>query len=116
YKPGDVISTRKGLSVEIGNTDAEGRLILADAITFASEQKPKMIIDIATLTGAARIALGTDIPVLFSNRDDLAKQVVELSANLNDLVWQLPLYLPYRSLLNSYIADLNNVGNDTYGG
>ncbi len=116
FKPGDVIATRKGLSVEIGNTDAEGRLILADAITKASEQKPELIIDFATLTGAARIALGTDIPVLFSNRDELAKQVVELSAKLNDLVWQLPLYRPYRSLLNSYIADMNNVGNDTYGG
>lgn len=116
FKPGDVIATRKGISVEIGNTDAEGRLVLADAITKASEQKPTLIIDFATLTGAARVALGTDIPVLFSNRDDLAKQIVELSFQLNDPIWQLPIYRPYRSLLNSYIADINNVGNDSYGG
>lgn len=116
YRPGDIIQTRKGITVEIGNTDAEGRLVLADALTEAVEDKPELIIDIATLTGAARIALGTELPALFSNDDDLAQEVVKHSKLLSDPVWHLPLFTLYRDSLNSSIADINNAGVDSYGG
>lgn len=116
YRPGDVIATRKGLTVEINNTDAEGRLILADALTEAASEKPELILDFATLTGAARVALGTDIPILFTPQADLARDLIEASEITQDPLWQLPLYAPYRKLLESPIADLNNSPVGAYAG
>src|SRR5690242_11639386 len=89
-RPGDVLRSRKGLSVEIGNTDAEGRLVLADAITRAAESDPRLIIDFATLTGAARTALGPDLPALFTNRDILAAELVQAGNDVSDPLWRLP--------------------------
>lgn len=116
YRPGDILKTKKGLFVEIGNTDAEGRLILSDALTEACNQNPDLIIDFATLTGAARVALGTEIPILFSNDEILSEKLLKISQNENDLIWKLPLYQGYRDLFKSRVADLNNVGEDSYGG
>jgi leucyl aminopeptidase len=116
YRPGDIIATRKGLSVEIGNTDAEGRVILADALAYACEQKPELVIDFATLTGAARIALGADLPPLFSNRDDVAAGIQAAGDVVEDPLWTMPLYQPYRKLIESPLADLNNTGKSSFGG
>jgi len=116
YKPGDVINTRKGLTVEIGNTDAEGRVILADALTYATAKKPQIIMDFATLTGAARVAVGTDISALFSNKQDLAQALIDEGNKVSDPIWQLPLYKPYRTLLNSSIADISNNATTPYAG
>lgn len=116
YRPGDVISTRKGLKVEIGNTDAEGRVVLADALTFACESKPDLVIDFATLTGAARVALGTDLPPVFSNDVSIAHEIVEAGEKAEDPLWVMPLYQPYKELLKSPIADLNNMASTPYGG
>ena len=109
FKPGDVIKTRKGLNLEIMNTDAEGRLILADALALASEGQPQLILDFATLTGAARIALGPDIGALFSNNDKLAKDIITCTSKEQEPVWQMPLYQPYLEFLKSEIADFKNV-------
>jgi leucyl aminopeptidase len=109
-RPGDVITTRAGLRVEIDNTDAEGRLILCDALAYASEQQPELIIDFATLTGAARVALGADLPALFANRDELAEQLLAAGRAVDDPLWRLPLWQPYRQLLDSYLADFVNTG------
>lgn len=115
-RPLDVLPTRKGLTVEIGDTDAEGRLVLADAITEAISEKPDLLIDAATLTGAARVALGTQMPAIFASRTS-TWQALELSSERAwDPLWRLPLFAGYRSKLDSSIADLNNVGSDTYGG
>lgn len=116
YRPGDVITTRKGLTVEIGNTDAEGRVVLADVLTEAASEQPDLMIDFATLTGAARVALGTDMPVLFCNRDDVAQALLACAQHEQDPLWCLPLYSPYRKLINSTIADINNAGNSSYAG
>lgn len=116
YRPGDVLKSRKGITVEIGNTDAEGRLVLADALTEAVSEKPDVLIDIATLTGAARIALGTDLPALFCNNDKLAEGVLQQGKEKQDPLWRMPLFGAYRELINSSIADINNAGNDVYGG
>jgi leucyl aminopeptidase len=116
YKPGDVIKTRKGLTVEIGNTDAEGRVVLSDALAEASSEQPELIIDIATLTGAARVALGTDLPALFTNDDNLANELINISNNIQDPIWRMPLHTPYRKLLDSNIADINNAGGSGYAG
>jgi leucyl aminopeptidase len=116
FRPGDVIATRKGLSVEIGNTDAEGRLILADALALAAEAQPALILDFATLTGAARVALGPDLPALFANDDSLADAVVEHGGLADDPVWRLPLWQPYARLFRSDIADLNNNGEGGFAG
>jgi len=116
YRPGDVINSRKGLTVEIGNTDAEGRLVLADAITEASSENPDLIIDIATLTGAARVALGTELPAVFANNDAVVSDVTRSSTNCSDPVWHMPLFPLYKDSIKSQIADLNNVGADSYGG
>ena len=116
YRPGEVIATRKGLSVEIDNTDAEGRLVLADALCLASELQPDLIMDFATLTGAARIALGPDLPVLFSNRDDLARAYLAAGEAQHDPLWRLPLWQPYLSYLKSNIADLANAGASKMAG
>jgi leucyl aminopeptidase len=115
YRPGDVLKSRKGLTIEIGNTDAEGRLVLSDALTAAVEDNPELLIDMATLTGAARVALGTDLPALFSNNDELAHAVFQQGLEQTDFVWRMPLFSAYREALNSYIADINNAG-DSYGG
>jgi leucyl aminopeptidase len=116
FRPLDIMRSRKGLTVEIGDTDAEGRLILADALNLATEDNPALLVDFATLTGAARVALGAEIPAMFSNAPKIAEEVVDLSQTQQDPLWQLPLYAGYRSQLDSKIADLNNVSNSGYGG
>ena len=112
YRPSDILSSRKGLTVEVGNTDAEGRLVLADALTYACEDAPELLIDFATLTGAARIAVGFDLPALFSNKDDTAFGLMKRSAqtSVDDPVWPLPLWEPYRKDLDSSIADISSTG------
>jgi leucyl aminopeptidase len=110
FRPRDIYTSRKGITVEIGNTDAEGRLVLADALTLADEEEPELIIDFATLTGAARVALGPDLPAFFTDDDALANELMASGAAENDPVWRLPLWRPYESMLESKIADTNNVG------
>jgi leucyl aminopeptidase len=116
FRPRDVYTSRKGISVEIGNTDAEGRLILADALTLADEEKPAMIVDFATLTGAARVALGPDVPPFFTDDDALADMLARAGTTENDPVWRMPLWRPYQAMLDSKVADLNNVGAGGHGG
>ena len=116
YRPGDVIKSRKGITIEIGNTDAEGRLILSDALTEAVSEKPDLLIDIATLTGAARVALGTELPAVFSNCDAVVDSVLQHAEQQYDFVWRMPLFANYREHLNSLIADINNHSSDGYGG
>jgi leucyl aminopeptidase len=116
FRPGDILASRKGISVEIGNTDAEGRLVLADALTLACEEDPDLLIDMATLTGAARVALGTDLPALFTNDDTLATHLVEAGNENNDPVWRLPLHKPYVKLLDSKVADTNNISSGGFAG
>jgi leucyl aminopeptidase len=116
FRPGDVLKSRKGLAVEIGNTDAEGRLILADALTRASEEKPELLVDFATLTGAARVALGPDLPALMARRDETAEALLEAGKAHDDPVWRLPLHDGYREYLNSDIADLNNAHTNGFAG
>jgi leucyl aminopeptidase len=116
FRPGDIIRTRQGLSVEIHNTDAEGRLVLSDLLTLACESKPDLIMDFATLTGAARIALGPDLPVLYSNRDALAEAYLGAGLAQHDPVWRLPLWQPYLSHLKSNVADLSNASTGTHAG
>ncbi len=116
YRPGDVIKSRKGLTIEIGNTDAEGRVVLADALTEAVTDKPDLLIDMSTLTGAARIAVGTDISAMFSNQDALANGLIEQGIHKSDPIWRLPLFTAYREALNSSIADINNASADSYAG
>jgi len=116
YRPGDVIETRKGLSVEIGNTDAEGRVVLSDALAYASEQLPDLVIDFATLTGAARVAMGTELTPLFSNHIEVARAIQDAGDEVEDPMWTMPLYQPYRKLIESPIADLNNTGKTSFGG
>ena len=116
FRPRDIYKSRKGISVEIGNTDAEGRLILADALALASEEKPALIVDFATLTGAARVALGPDVPPFFTDDDALAGEFMDSGAAENDPVWRLPLWRPYEAMLDSKVADLNNVGAGGHGG
>jgi leucyl aminopeptidase len=116
FRPQDVIQTRKGKTVEIGNTDAEGRLVLADALAEAERDNPKLLIDFATLTGAARVALGPDVPVLFANDDALADRLARAATDERDPLWRLPLHEGYRSWLDSKVADLVNVPDAGYGG
>jgi leucyl aminopeptidase len=115
-RPGDVITTRAGLTVEVDNTDAEGRLVLCDALAYAAEQQPGLIIDFATLTGAARVALGPDLPGLFSNDDTLAQAALTAGRKVADPLWQLPLWQPYRRMLDSYLADFANAGPSRHAG
>jgi leucyl aminopeptidase len=115
-RPMDVIRTRKGLTVEIGNTDAEGRLILCDALAEASTEKPELLIDMATLTGAARVALGPELAALFCNDDRLALGLLEAAGAEEDPMWRMPLWRPYRKLIDSKIADLNNVSEGPHAG
>jgi len=116
YRPGDVLQTRKGLTVEVGNTDAEGRLVLCDALTEAVSEKPDLLLDFATLTGAARIALGTELPALFSTDDDFAAEALSAGLRLADPMWRMPLHREYRRHLDSRIADLNNIASISQGG
>jgi leucyl aminopeptidase len=109
FRPSDIIKSRKGLTVEIGDTDAEGRLLLADALTRASEDKPALIIDCATLTGAARVALGTEIPAVFSNRPKDTHALMDMAWTCHDPLWMMPLWKPYAKTLDSSIADVNNI-------
>jgi len=115
-RPLDVIRSRKGLTVEIGNTDAEGRLILADALAEADTGKPDLLIDCATLTGAARVALGPDLPALFANNDATAEALIRHGQAERDPVWRLPLHKGYRRGLDSKVADLNNVSVSPFAG
>jgi len=115
-RPGDVITTRKGLTVEIDNTDAEGRLVLCDALAEADNDKPELIIDFATLTGAMRVALGTELPGFFSTNDEVAQGITEAGSKISDPVWRMPLYSPYNDLFKSTIADMANCGTGPFGG
>jgi leucyl aminopeptidase len=108
YRPGEVIATRKGISVEIDNTDAEGRVVLCDALAYAAEQKPQLILDFATLTGAARVALGPDLPALFGNDDAIADAWLDAGLRTHDPLWRMPLHRPYMRYLSSGIADIAN--------
>ena len=112
----DVLKSRKGLTVEIGNTDAEGRLVLADALAAADEESPDLLIDMATLTGAARVALGPDMPPFYTNDEELASTLSEAAASQNDPLWRLPLWEPYNALFESTIADINNVASSGLAG
>ncbi|MEM7041266.1 MAG: leucyl aminopeptidase family protein, partial [Pseudomonadota bacterium] len=116
FRPGDIIETRKGLSVEIGNTDAEGRLVLADLLALADGEKPDLMIDCATLTGAARVALGADLPALFTPDDRLATDLLDAGAEVEDPLWRLPLHKPYREIIDSPVADINNAGTGGMAG
>jgi leucyl aminopeptidase len=115
-RPGDIYPSRKGLSVEIGNTDAEGRLILADALALASEEEPDLLIDFATLTGAARVALGPELPALYAGDDALAQEIEAHGRKLGDPVWRLPLWEPYDSQLDGKASDLVNVSSGPHAG
>ena len=116
FRPGDILRSRKGLSVEIGNTDAEGRLILADALTRAAEQEPELIVDFATLTGAARVALGPDLPALFANDHALADELLACGTELSDPLWRMPLWKHYEEMLSSDVADISNCSDAPMAG
>ena len=116
FRPGDVLQSRKGLTVEIGNTDAEGRLVLADALALADEEEPELLIDMATLTGAARVALGPDLPPFFTHDDALAETIAAKAEETADPLWRMPLWQPYAQKLSSRIADINNVTTDGFAG
>lgn len=116
YHPLDILDTRAGLTVEVGNTDAEGRIILADALAEASRESPDLLIDFATLTGAARVALGTGLPALFCNDDSLAEAALKAGEAEGDPLWRLPLWQPYRPQITSRIADLCNISEGPFGG
>ncbi|MYB89634.1 MAG: leucyl aminopeptidase family protein, partial [Proteobacteria bacterium] len=116
YRPGDVLTSRSGKTIEVEDTDAEGRLILCDAISRAVEDDPDLIIDFATLTGAARVALGTEVPAFFTNDATVAQDLMAASSSVDDPVWQLPLHKSYRQLLDSDIADISNCSSSGYAG
>jgi leucyl aminopeptidase len=115
FRPGDILNSRKGITVEIGNTDAEGRLILADALALADEESPDLIVDFATLTGAARVALGPELPPFYTDDDGLAAEIARHGMAENDPVWRLPLWAPYQAQLDSKFADMNNTGGPMGG-
>jgi len=115
-RPRDVVRTRAGKTVEIGNTDAEGRLILCDALSEGDSEKPALLVDCATLTGAARVALGPEVQALFSTDDKLADDIVRAGADVADPIWRLPLWKPYRKMIDSKIADMNNAGDSPFAG
>ncbi|MEA3067987.1 MAG: leucyl aminopeptidase [Sphingomonadales bacterium] len=115
-RPLDIVKTRKGITVEIGNTDAEGRLILCDALAEAATERPQMLVDAATLTGAARVALGPELGALFCNDDALAAGLIESGAAEDDPLWRMPLWRPYRKLIDSKAADINNVSESPHAG
>ncbi|TIL89007.1 MAG: leucyl aminopeptidase family protein [Mesorhizobium sp.] len=116
FRPGDVLVSRKGITVEIGNTDAEGRLVLADALALADDDEPQLLIDMATLTGAARVALGPDLPPFYTGDEALASDLAAASIAVEDPLWRMPLWKPYAAKLSSKIADINNVTSDSFAG
>jgi leucyl aminopeptidase len=116
YRPGDVVRSRRGLTVEIGNTDAEGRLILADALTEADSERPSLLLDFSTLTGAARVALGPELPAVFGNDAELIEHIRRCGEQEGDPVWPMPLWDPYDEELGSRVADLNNVSSSSFAG
>ncbi|MGE4062589.1 MAG: M17 family metallopeptidase [Rhodospirillaceae bacterium] len=116
FRPGDVLATRKGTTVEIGNTDAEGRLVLGDALVEAVSENPAMLLDFATLTGAARTALGPELPAFFTDDEDLAATFANAARDTFDPIWRLPLWKPYRKMIDSKVADINNAGDSPFAG
>ncbi len=116
FRPGDIFKTRKGLTVEIGNTDAEGRLVLCEALALADEEAPDLLIDMATLTGAARVALGPDLPPFYTDNDELAGQLAQHARAENDPLWRMPVWRPYYSMIETPVADLNNAGQGGFAG
>jgi leucyl aminopeptidase len=116
FRPGDVLKSRKGLTVEIGNTDAEGRLVLADALALADEEAPGLLVTMATLTGAARVALGPEVPPFFTDDDAFAAALAAASSEVHDPVWRLPLWKPYDSWLASKVADVNHIASNGFAG
>jgi leucyl aminopeptidase len=116
FRPGDVLTSRKGLRVEIGNTDAEGRLVLADALALADEERPDLLVDMATLTGAARVALGPDLPPFYTSDDKLAADLARHATALNDPLWRMPFWEPYYALIESGVAEISNSGESGYAG
>ena len=116
FRPGDILDTRKGLSVEVGNTDAEGRLVLCDALALACEEEPSLLIDFATLTGAARVALGPDLPAAYTNDDSLWTAIEAAATAEHDPLWRMPLWAPYDASLASDIADVSNIAAGAFGG
>jgi leucyl aminopeptidase len=116
FRPLDIFTSRKGLTVEIGNTDAEGRLILADALALADEEKPDLLVDLGTLTGAARVALGPDLPPFYTNDETLAQDVAACAKQENDPLWRLPLWPAYDAWLDSKVANINNAPSGTFAG
>jgi leucyl aminopeptidase len=116
FRPGDVLTSRAGKTVEIGNTDAEGRLVLADALTLADEERPDTLLSFATLTGAARVALGPDLPPLYTDDDRLADAVAAAGLRVGDPVWRMPFWSGYEASLDSPIADMNNVSDGPFAG
>jgi leucyl aminopeptidase len=116
FRPGDVVATRKGPTIEVGNTDAEGRVVLADALAVACEDSPDLLIDCATLTGAARVALGPELPAMFTPNDDLADELMAAGLRHNDPLWRLPLWAGYRRLIESKVADITNSGDSGFAG
>ncbi|MEO1189201.1 MAG: leucyl aminopeptidase family protein, partial [Pseudomonadota bacterium] len=116
FRPGDVLPSRAGLSVEISNTDAEGRLILADALTLADDEEPDLLIDMATLTGAARVALGPELAPFYTEDDGFANLLANSAGEMADPVWRMPLWEPYQSMLDSDIADVNHAPSGGFAG
>lgn len=116
FRPGDVLESRKGITVEIGNTDAEGRLVLGDALALGDEEKPELLIDMATLTGAARVALGPDLPPFYTSDEDFASEVEEAARGAADPVWRMPLWKPYTDDLKSSIADVSHISSGGFAG
>lgn len=116
FRPGDVVPTRKGPTIEVGNTDAEGRVVLADALAVACEESPALVIDCATLTGAARVALGPELPAMFTSDEDLANDLLTAGIEQNDPLWRLPLWPGYRRLIDSKVADISNSGDSGLAG
>ena len=116
FRPGDILPSRKGINVEIGNTDAEGRLVLGDCLTLGDEEKPEIMIDMATLTGAARVALGPDLPPFYTNDDAFADALSNAGDENHDPLWRMPLWSPYQSMLNSKVADVNHITSGGFAG
>lgn len=116
FRPGDILPSRKGISVEIGNTDAEGRLILGDALALGDEEKPDLMIDMATLTGAARVALGPDLPPFYTHDDAFASAVSDAAEQVHDPLWRMPLWDPYQKMLSSKVADVNHISTGGFAG
>ncbi len=116
FRPGDILNSRKGLTVEIGNTDAEGRLVLGDCLAWADEEKPDLLLDMATLTGAARVALGPDLPPYYTNVDEFSSLLDGQAMSINDPLWRMPLWDPYQSMLSSKIANVNHISSGGFAG